>query len=109
MQILNKKITKSEIEKLAQESFNGMIKFVVDIERGILAIDADMHSDLEQLLLEKGSKQENLWGGNYYPGENIIEYESLINIRPLQNNRSIRLENAEIKKKIENIVKKFLS
>ena len=68
------------------------IKAVVDINRGLLAVDSPMHYDCEQLLLENGSRQEDLWGINLYLDEDniddIVEFDSMINIRPAQGNRS---------------------
>ena len=55
-----------------------MVKAVADIDKGILALNAELHSDLEQMLLEKGSVSDALYGFNiYYDGE--IEYDSMIN------------------------------
>ena len=71
-----------------------MVKYVVDVERGLIAIGGEMHVDGEQLLLESGSRQADLWGANYYPGrgtEGCIEYTSLINIRPSAGNRAMEL------------------
>ena len=84
-----------------------MVKAVVDIENKILAIDAELHSDLEELLLKNGSKQENLWGINIYPGtgkEKFIEYTSLINIRPSQGNASMDIKSNDLRVKIQKIV-----
>ena len=70
-----------------------MTKGVVDIEKEVVAIDAELQADLEMLLLKNGSKQEQLWGIDLYPdenGEDFLEFDSLINIRPRQNNRSQR-------------------
>jgi len=66
-----------------------MVKFVVDVERAIAAVGGELHSDAKALLLESGSRQEHLWGANYLPGsgpEKSIEFTSLINIRPAQDN-----------------------
>ena len=81
---------------------------VVDIETNDLAVDAGMHSDLEQLLLENGSEQKNLWGINFHPcqfgTDNFVEFDSMINIRPLDGNRSRGVENIDIQNKIIEIV-----
>ena len=89
-----------------------MVKAVVDIGAEKLAIDAELHSDLERLLLSNGSEQENLWGINLYPEadeEDFVEFDSLINIRPRQNNMSRDVENEDIRKKILEIVKQYIS
>lgn len=81
-----------------------MVKGVVDIERGLLAIDAELHADLEKFLLENGSEQFNLWGINLYFDGDLVEFDSLINIRPAQGNRSRGVENPKIQQKITEIV-----
>jgi len=87
-----------------------MIKFVVDVEKGLLALGGEMHADAEEILLENGSEQKNVWGGNVYPRrtENKIEYSSLINIRPSQDNRSMEIEDVGKQKKMEQIVLSLL-
>lgn len=112
MQILNSKITKKELSQKYLNYFKTMIKAVVDIEKGLIAIDAELHSDLEELLLDNGSKQENLWGINLYPlqgKKDFVEYTSLINIRPSQDNYSMEIVNKDMQKKIENIVEKLIA
>jgi len=88
-----------------------MVKAVVDVEREIVAIDAELHSDLEALCLEYGSKQNCLWGINYYPemeGEDFIEFDSMINLRPSQRNLSRGVEDEIIRKKIVEISDKWI-
>lgn len=92
--------------------FSEMMKVVVDVDRGILAIDGDMHADLESLLLEDDSDQENLWGANIYPLKNdndFLEFTSFINIRPSHGNRSMEVTDIGIREKIKEIVKKLLT
>ena len=92
---------------MASATFGNMVKAVVDVDRELIAVDAELHSDLEALLLEDGSKQKNIWGLNLYPeihGEEFVEFDSLINIRPSQGNRSRGVENKEIREKIISIV-----
>lgn len=110
MQILQKPISIAGLKALAQNTFGDMIKCVADVERGTLAIDADLHADLERLLLEDGSAQENLWGFNLWveEGEDFIEYDSLINIRSWQGNPSRDVEDPEIREAIKAIVDKFI-
>lgn len=111
MKIIRKKITKKQLIEKFLNYFKTFSKVVVDIEKEIIAVDAELHSDLEALLLENGSKQKNLWGINLYPfkeKENFIEYTALINIRPSQNNPSMEVESQQIRKKIENIVHKLI-
>lgn len=107
MTIVEGIMSRQELSALAQELYGDMIKAVADVDKKVLAIDAELHSDLERLLLESGSSQESLWGFNIYPeqdGEDFIEFDSLINIRPRQNNRSRDVESPDIRKAISNIV-----
>ena len=110
MKIVGEFISISEIKEMTSNFFGDMVKAVVDIDEGLLALDAELHSDLERLLLDNGSKQSALWGINLYPEnagiENFIEFDSLINIRPAQNNRSRYVENEDVRKQITEIVLK---
>ena len=109
MKILKGILTLNELKQLAADMFGDLVKAVVDVDRELLAVDAELHSDLEALLLEDGSKQKNLWGINLYPEmqeDEFIEFDSLINMRPSQGNRSLGVENQEIRKKIIEIVAK---
>lgn len=106
--------TPIDITELAQSEivFDGpMVKGAVDVERGLLAVDADLHADLEKILLEDGSVQDNVWGINLWfedEGEDLIEFDSMINIRPRQSNRSRDVENPAIRQKIVEIVQKWI-
>ena len=111
MIILKDKLTVQQLSVMAAEIYGDMIKAVVDVREGILAIDADLHSDLERMLLENGSRQEDLWGFNIYPeveGDDFIEFDSLINIRPRQNNHSRGVEDESIQLRIRQIVDNFV-
>jgi hypothetical protein len=105
---LYEKATSQQIAEML-EAFSQlrMIKIVVDIERKILAGGSGMHFDCEQLLLKEGSKQANLWGANWYPDEQEIEFESLINTRPPINN-SVILQIPKIRQAVEEITRDFL-
>jgi len=99
MIIIREAISRAQLKVLAEEHFGDMVKAVVDCERRVMAVGAELHADAEQLLLEDGSDQEDLWGVNLYPGKegsDWIEFDSMINIRPQQNNRSRRVEDAAI-------------
>ena len=94
---------------MAENQFVEMIKAVVDIEKETMAVGGDLHADEEALLLDNGSKQADLWGINiYFEGEDIIEFDSMINIRPSQGNRSRNVEDPEIQEKIKEIVNKLV-
>ena len=112
MQILRQPITRQELKELAQNTFGDMIKGVADVKRHILAIDAELHADLERLLLEEGSAQEDLWGFNLWieeKGEDFIEFDSLINIRSWQGNPSRDVSDPEVREAIKSIVEKFIT
>ena len=111
MKIITKVLDFKKLKEMTA-MFGNMVKAVVDIERELLALDAELHSDLEALLLEDGSKQENLWGINLYPGmpvNDFIEFDSMINMRPSQGNRSRGVESEEIRKRIIEIVNKVIT
>jgi hypothetical protein len=111
MQVIQKPLGSQDIKQLALNIFGDMVKGVVDVEKQILALDAELHSDLEALLLKNGSQQKNLWGINLYPdstGEEFVEFDSMINMRPSQGNRSRRVEDASVRQKIMNVVKKWV-
>ena len=109
MKIITETLLLGELKQMAEATFGNLVKAVVDIERELIAVDAELHSDLEALLLENGSKQKNLWGINLYSeiqGDDFVEFDSMINMRPSQGNRSRGIENEEIRKKILTIVAK---
>ena len=100
-----------ELWKNKEAEFTELMKIVVDVSRKILAIDADMHADLEEILLEDGSIQKNLWGANIYPSkkdDDFLEYTSFINIRPADNNKDMEVLDPKIRKSIEEIVNNLL-
>ena len=109
MLICEHPIGREELERMAAAGFGDMVKGVVDVERELLALDADLHADLEALLLEDGSAQKDLWGINLYPDEDedFIEFDSLINIRPMAGNRSRGVEDPDIQEKIVEVVGKW--
>ena len=112
MTILINPISRAELKDYAANTFGNMIKCVADVDKGLLAIDADLHADLERLLLENGSQQTSLWGFNLYPdetGEDFIEYDSLINIRSWQGNPSRDVLDKDVRKKIAGIVNQYIS
>lgn len=109
MLIIDNVISNKDLIEIAKTIFGDMVKGVVDVDKELVAIDAELHADLEAFLLEKGSLQENLWGINLYPeieGDDFLEFDSMINIRPSQNNRSRGVDSEEIRNKISEIIKK---
>lgn len=84
-------IRRAQLSDLARQRFGDMVKGVVDLRRGVLLVDAELHADLEAQLLHEGSRQEDLWGINLYPEDPTpawIELDSVINLRPHLGNRS---------------------
>jgi len=104
--VLERKIGPDELRRLVDRYFGDMVKYVVDVSLRIAAIGGELHADAEQMLLERGSLQEDLWGANYYPGlgrNECIEYTALINIRPSQANRSMEIADEEIRQTIREV------
>ena len=111
MQILHQNISLRELKSIAEAMFGDMVKAVVDVDLELLALDAELHSDLEALLLQDGSKQASLWGINLYPevsGDDFIEFDSMINVRPSAGNRSRGVENTAVREKIIEVVQKWV-
>ena len=112
MKLVDGNITVSELRTMSEKMDGSLVKAVVDIEKRIMVVDADLHADQESFLLENGSKQKDLWGINLYPAQkgsnDWIEFDSMINLRPSQNNRSRYVENAEIREKIITIINKLV-
>jgi len=91
--------------------FGNLVKAVVDAEKEIMVVNGELHSDEQELLIEQGSKQENLWGINIYPeagDENWIEFDSVINLKPHFGNRTRGVEDPKIKEKIIKIINKLV-
>jgi hypothetical protein len=101
-------ITLAELRIMAESLFGDMVKGVVDLRQGVLVLDAELHADQEVFLLEQGSNQEDLWGINLYPDhfgtDDFVEFDSMINIRPSQGNRSRYVEDSEIREAIVRLV-----
>jgi len=111
IKIITSPISKEELKESAREFFIDFVKAVVDIEREIMAIGGEFHVDCESALIENGSEQPNLWGINIYPEKpitNRIEFNSMINIRPRQGNRTRGVDNEETREKITAIVNKLI-
>jgi hypothetical protein len=107
LRIRREPITRSELASLAHEQFGDMVKAVVDVAREVLAIGGELQSDEEAALLDDGSKQEHLWGINLYPDEpesDWVEYDSIINIRPSQGNRSRDVEDPDVRESVRRVV-----
>lgn len=108
MKILQEKIKRSELEKCQFVMGEEMVKGVVDIRRNLLAIDAELHADLEKMLLDDGSEQFDLWGINLYFDGELVEFDSMINIRPTQGNRSRDVEDTATRQKVIEVVENWV-
>jgi len=107
IEILRRPTQRARLSAVAEGQFGDMVKAVVDVERGVLAIGGELHSDEEAALIEDGSAQEHLWGINLYPAEGEdawIEFDSLINVRPSQGNRSRNVEDSVLRDRIRQVV-----
>jgi len=113
MKTVNKHISLKEIKIMTKQKFGNLVKAVVDINRKIMVVDADLHADEEALLIKSGSQQADLWGINFYPEKynspDFIEFDSMINLRPSQNNLSRGVEDKKIQKQIRQIVKNVIT
>jgi len=105
--IIRTRATKQQMNEML-EMLETYVKLAVDIERGILAGGGAMHADCEAVLLEDGSQQENIWGADWNPATQEVTFESLINIRPRQNNRSLEIQDPAIRQQVEQITKNLL-
>lgn len=112
MLIVRVPLPRSQLAALAAEQFGDMVKAVVDIEGGIMAVGGELHADEEAALIDDGSQQSNLWGINLYPemGEpDWIEFDSMINVRPSQGNRSRDVENESTRSAIRTVVSRLVT
>ena len=108
IKIIRDTIHIKELQELASKEFGDMVKAVVEVEQNIMAIGGELHADEEMLLIEQeGAKRENTWGINIYPykrGEEFIEFDSMINLKPGFGNRSRGIEDGKVQGKIKEIV-----
>jgi hypothetical protein len=106
-------ISVAELQELAKNMYGNLVKCVVDVSQGALVVDAEMHADEEEYLLEKGSRQADLWGINLYPEkfgtDEFVEFDSMINIRPRQQNMSRAIEDENIRKQILVLIAKKIT
>ncbi len=111
IEVIDKAVPLLYLIQLAEGGFGNLVKAVVDVERRMMAVGGELHADEEALLLEHGSGQHHLWGINIYPelpGDERIEFDSLINIRPAQGNRSRSVDDPAIRDTIVQIVQELV-
>jgi len=107
IQIIREYATQEQLQEM-MEMLESYVKLAMDVERGILAGGGAMHADCEAVLLEDGSQQESIWGADQNPESQEVTFESLINIRPRQNNRSLELQDPELRARVEHVTRKLL-
>jgi hypothetical protein len=105
--IMRTRPTPEQIREILEE-LETYVKLAVDVERGILAGGGEYHADCEEVLLEDGSRQEDIWGADWYPEFKTVQFVALINIRPRQGNRAMEIEDPKLRKRIETIVRQLL-
>ncbi|WP_009634450.1 DUF5674 family protein [Synechocystis sp. PCC 7509] len=105
--LLRDRLAPEQIDQMLQ-AHGFYVKIAVDIERGIIAGGGELHADCEAVLLSDGSQQKDIWGANWNPLTQEVSFESLINIRPRQNNRSIEILDPNIKANVAAIVQKLI-
>lgn len=105
--LLKEKATPVQMQEMLQE-YKSMVKIVVDIRLCVLSGGGEMHADCEITLLEAGSEQDDLWGANWYPDEQRVEFESLINIRPRLGNRNILIQDEKVRQQVDTIARRIL-
>ena len=101
--IIDRRIERAELARLVGEYFGDMVKLVIDLGKGRIAVGGELHADAEQLLLESGSVQSDLWGANYYPGtgrDDCIEFTALINIRPSRGNPGMEIQDPAVRERV---------
>jgi len=107
------KISNTELMEMAGKMYGGLVKAVVDVKKGLLVVDAELHADQEAYLIENGSAQQDLWGINLYPEkfgqDDFIEFDSMINIRPSQKNMSRDVDDQSVRNRIIKIVQDKVS
>ncbi len=105
--LLSERATRQQVADMLSD-LEVMIKIVVDTRREIMTGGGNMHYDGEQMLLEDGSQQSDLWGANWYPSRQTVEFEALINIRSRDGNSSMMIQNEETRNKVEKVARKYL-
>lgn len=112
MRIVRTTIAIAELTALAEERWGDMVKAVVDLEREVMAVGEGMHADEEAGLLDAGSRQADLWGINLYPteygNEDFLEFDSMINLRPSQGNRTRSVDDPDIRERIRQLVARLV-
>ncbi len=105
------KLSPEVLRRLVADGFEDMVKYVVDVKRGVIAIGGELHADAEKVLIEDGSSQPDLWGANFHPSrppEKRIVYTSLINIRPRAGNRGMELLDPDLRRRVRELSERLI-
>ncbi|MGH7267938.1 MAG: DUF5674 family protein [Candidatus Rokuibacteriota bacterium] len=111
IRVVSEPVALDELRRLAADQFGDFVKAVVDVRQGVMAIGAELHADEEALLLERGARQPDLWGINLYPDReagDLVEFDSMINVRPAQGNRSRSVEDPGLQQRIRDLVAQLI-
>lgn len=111
IEIVATPISLEVVRRMAGEQFGDFVKAVVDVRRGVMAIGGELHADEEAALLQQGARQADLWGINLYPdreGDDLVEFDSMINVRPAQGNRSRGVEDPDVQRQIRQLVARLV-
>jgi hypothetical protein len=111
IRIIREPVTIEELLGMAAEQFGDFVKAVVDVQRGVMALGGELHADEEAFLLEDGARQADLWGINLYPDRlitDLVEFDSMINVRPSQGNRSRSVDDPGLQRRIAEIVQRLV-
>ena len=113
IRIIKNPISRSELQRIADERFGDLVKGAVDVRQKIMALGPELHADAESELIEKeGSLREDVWGINLYPaerGDGFIEFDSLINLKPAIGNRTRGVDSQKTREEIFAIVNEFIA
>ena len=111
IRIINKPITRVEAKEIAKEFYVDMVKGVVDLEREIIALGGEWHIDANNVLMAEGSQQRDVWGFNFHfnkEPQDTIEYISLINIRPMEGNYDMVVQDESRRKAMRAIIERLI-
>ena len=108
IRIIREIVTPEQVAEMSEVLGRLLIKLAVDVERGILAGGGELHADCEQVLLEDGSRQEDVWGADWYPNTGEVGLEALINIRPRQQNYGMEIQDSDLRARVETVVRRLM-
>jgi len=111
IKIIKEKINREELEKIAQQEYVTLVKIAVDTKKEIIALGGEWHSECQEVLIENGSINKNIWGANVTvsaPKKDRVTFHSLINVKPHCGHQQMEIQNADIKEKITQIIDKLI-